>query len=41
MAMGDIAFNLLGSFFVILARAQTTATCRTPAKAANIEAAGH
>ena len=41
MAMGDIAFNLL-IFFVILARAQDDSHLQwTPAKAANIEAAGN
>ncbi len=41
MAMGDIAFNLL-IFFVILARAQDDSHLQwTPAKASNIESAGH
>lgn len=41
MAMGDIAFNLL-IFFVILARAQDDSHLQwTPARAANIESAGH
>ncbi|MBC8356758.1 MAG: biopolymer transporter ExbD [Planctomycetes bacterium] len=41
MAMGDIAFNLL-IFFVILARAQDDSHLQwTPAKADNLENAGH
>jgi biopolymer transport protein ExbD len=41
MAMGDIAFNLL-IFFVILARAQDDSHLQwTPAKAGNLEQAGH
>ena len=41
MAMGDIAFNLL-IFFVILARANDDSHLQwTPAKAENIESAGH
>ncbi len=41
MAMGDIAFNLL-IFFVILARAQDDSHLQwTPAKAGNLESAGH
>lgn len=41
MAMGDIAFNLL-IFFVILARAQDDSHLQwTPAKAENLENAGH
>lgn len=41
MAMGDIAFNLL-IFFVILARAQDDSHLQwTPAKAANLQSAGH
>lgn len=41
MAMGDIAFNLL-IFFVILARAQDDSHLQwTPAKAENLEQAGH
>jgi biopolymer transport protein ExbD len=41
MAMGDIAFNLL-IFFVILARAQDDSHLQwTPAKAKNLESAGH
>lgn len=41
MAMGDIAFNLL-IFFVILARAQDDSHLQwTPAKAGNLENAGH
>ncbi len=41
MAMGDIAFNLL-IFFVILAKAQDDSHLQwTPAKASNLENAGH